>query len=511
MLTDYEAVKPSRRQEPRGDEAVRPFAATNQDDLHATNRANEDESAASENFIASRRKKSDRKKRSRKSQTSVPAEKWIARRGHALSFVGLFLFTGFVYFRPYEFISLPGIADGAQYLAILTLMAFLPSQLATEGNLTARPREVNLVLLLALAAMLSIPLAINPGEAWENFLEFGKVIVMFVVMVNVVRTEGRLRWMILLSLLVSIVMSVAALSDYAAGRLAMGGTRVKGIIGSLFENPNDMALHLVTMMPLAVCFALGRRGALKKLIYGAAALIFIAAIVVTFSRGGFLGLVVTSGVLAWKLARKNRVLVVALGAVLMLGFVVAAPNEYGGRLLSMFGGDTTGSADARMGVLKRSVLVALRYPLFGVGIGNFYYKSLRDQVSHNSYTQVASEIGMFALVVYCLFLITPLKRLRKIEDETLGKKPQARFYYLSVGLQASLVGFMVTSFFASVAYLWYVYYLVGYAVCLRRLYGLEAEREEGRGSGGAKEFERADAHDGFQSVGAVEGLKGATA
>ena len=36
---------------------------------------------------------------------------------------------------------------------------------------------------------------------------------------------------------------------------------------------------------------------------------------------------------------------------------------------------------------------------------------------------------------------------------------------------------MVCSFFASVAYLWYVFYLVGYAVCLRRLYESETGRE----------------------------------
>jgi hypothetical protein len=29
---------------------------------------------------------------------------------------------------------------------------------------------------------------------------------------------------------------------------------------------------------------------------------------------------------------------------------------------------------------------------------------------------------------------------------------------------------MVSSFFGAVAYQWYVYYLVGYAVCLHRLY-----------------------------------------
>jgi hypothetical protein len=33
---------------------------------------------------------------------------------------------------------------------------------------------------------------------------------------------------------------------------------------------------------------------------------------------------------------------------------------------------------------------------------------------------------------------------------------------------------MVSSFFLSVAYAWNVYYLVGYAVCFRRIYEAEA-------------------------------------
>ena len=60
--------------------------------------------------------------------------------------------------------------------------------------------------------------------------------------------------------------------------------------------------------------------------------------------------------------------------------------------------------------------------------------------------------------------------------ETFGAKANSHFYYLAVGLQASLVGYMVCSFFASVAYLWYVYYLVAYAVCLRRLYESETAK-----------------------------------
>ena len=469
-LTDYEAVRPSRRLEPRGGAAAAPPDAPAEAETPGAGQGGR-----------ARRKAKGPGGRATAAAAEVRAEPWVARRAHAFAYAGLLLFTAFIYFRPYELFSLPALSDGAQYLAVLTLMAFLPAQLAAEGNLTARPREVNLVLLLLVAALLSIPLAVSPFEAWESSLEFGKVVLMFVVMVNVVRTERRLRWMILLALAASVVMSVAALNDYRAGRLAVAGTRVKGMIGGLFENPNDLALHLVTMVPLAVCLMLGRRGPLKKLLYGLTALLMAATVVVTFSRGGFLGLMLASGVLAWKLARRNRVLVVALAAVALAVFVVAAPSEYGGRLSTIFGGDATGSAGARQELFWRSLIVSLRFPLFGVGLGNFHFKSIREQVSHNSYTQVSAEMGMAALAVYCLFMLVPLRRLRAIEHETLGVKEHARFYYLAVGLQASIAGYMVSSFFASVAHLWYVYYLVGYAVCVRRLYALGAHGEAQKG------------------------------
>jgi hypothetical protein len=73
--------------------------------------------------------------------------------------------------------------------------------------------------------------------------------------------------------------------------------------------------------------------------------------------------------------------------------------------------------------------------------------------------------------------------MRKIEQETFESRERTRIYYLAIGLQASLIGYMVSSFFGSVAYLWYIYFLVGYAVCLHRLY--EAK-------GAEKVFARAD-------------------
>jgi O-antigen ligase len=394
--------------------------------------------------------------------------------GHALSYAGLFLFTIILYFRPYEYLSSgQWLASSASWTAILTLIIFFPSQLALEGNLTVRPREVNLVALLCVAGLLSVPFAISPQEAWDTFNDtFIKALLIFLVIVNVVRTERRLRGLFFLTLAVSCVISFNAVRDFAAGKVAVEGYRVAGSIGGMFGNPNDMALHLVTVLPIAVALAMSARSIIMKLVYWGVAALMVAGTTVTYSRGGFLGLIFVVAVLAWKFGRRNRIavmLVLLVGGVL---FMALAPGNYGLRLASIFvpGLDPNGSRGTRQDLLQRSIIVALRYPLFGVGMGNFHYRALQEQVSHNAYTQVAAEMGLTACVIYVKFLLSPLKRLRLIERLTLSPRKASPHYYIAVGLQASIVGYMVTSFFASVAYHWYVYYLIGYAVCFRRLY-----------------------------------------
>jgi O-antigen ligase len=203
-----------------------------------------------------------------------------------------------------------------------------------------------------------------------------------------------------------------------------------------------------------------------------------AATVVTYSRGGFLAMAAAMAALGWTLGRRHRLAVVSAVGVLGLALLVLAPGGYGARIFSIYDHnlDTLGSASARQALLMRSALVAVRNPLFGVGMGNFSHVSFRNQVTHNAYTQVAAEMGAAAFVIYLLYILTPLRRLRAIVRETFDERRTSRFYYLAAGLAASLVGYMVASFFASVAYYWNVYYLVGYAVCLRRLY--EASRAE---------------------------------
>jgi O-antigen ligase len=237
-----------------------------------------------------------------------------------------------------------------------------------------------------------------------------------------------------------------------------------------------MAMHLVTIIPIAIALAFATRGIVRKIIFIVSAAVMMAAIVVTYSRGAFIGLLAALGFLAWKLGRRHRLAVLVLGTIVVAGFLALAPGNYSVRILSIFipSLDPVGSSSARQGELTRSLLVALRHPLFGIGMGNYAAEmSFRGLVTHNAYTQVAAEMGMFALVLYTMFIVTPLRRLGQIARETFAGRSDSRYYYLAVGLQASLLGYMVSTFFLSVAYLWYGYYLVAYALCLRRMYESE--------------------------------------
>lgn len=404
----------------------------------------------------------------------------LLKHGHAFSYAALFVFTSILYARPAEFYPSPLTASIALLVGIATLGFYIPTQLSLEGTLTARPREVNLVLLFCLTGLLSIPFAINPQEAWAEFSgTFIRCIVIFIVMINVVRTEARLKGLLFLALASSIWLSVEAINDYRLGLMTVEGYRAAGRGTGIFGNTNDMALHLVTILPISVALLFGSRGVVRKLLYGACAAVMISAIVLSYSRGAFLGMVVVLLFIALKLGRRRRVEI----ALAVLGFAAAivllAPDKYGSRLLSIVipSLDPEGSADSRRGELFRSIYIALRHPLLGIGMGNYQPEmSYKGLVTHNSYTQVASEMGMTALACYTMFIVTPLKKLAQIGRETFETRRDSRFYYLALGLQASLLAYLVSSIFLSVAYVWYVYYLVAYAVCLRRLYESETGR-----------------------------------
>jgi putative inorganic carbon (HCO3(-)) transporter len=381
-----------------------------------------------------------------------------------------------VLYRPYELVpGLGFLASTAFYFALATLLIYLPSQFASDGNLTIMSTDVKAVLALAFIALITIPIARDPARAWATFNEpFIKAVIMFIVMVNVIRTRRRLMQMMWVSISVAIYLSWASIAMYMEGKFTVDAYRVGVDVGGLFGNTNDMALHFVMMTPLVIALGIGATSKIWRVVYFASAALFVGANMVTFSRGGFLGLVAAVAVLAWKIGRKHRFNVAVASLVAGFLVMVAAPGNFGLRMLSIFVPELdNGSNDQRRELLERSLVVTARNP-WGIGIGNFPLVGIHDRETHNAFTQVSSELGLLGLAAYLVFIISPFRKLRAIERTLFNSQEHAWYYYMSIGLQASIVGYLVSSFFGSVAYNWFIYFLIAYAVAFRRIYSIES-------------------------------------
>jgi hypothetical protein len=159
-----------------------------------------------------------------------------------------------------------------------------------------------------------------------------------------------------------------------------------------------------------------------------------------------------------------------VGVVAAVALFVSSPS----RVFTIFdasGGNLSAaeSATARWGLVKRSIEVMGANPIrwmFGVGMENFHIVSNREYVNHNAFLQVFNELGLPALIFYVLFLFSVFRITGLISERYRKARGYRQVWLTAITIQAALVAYTVGSVFASVAFLWYVYYPAAFAVCL---------------------------------------------
>ena len=421
-----------------------------------------------------------------KSDNAAQANEPAAKRGASrVAFAGLFLFTMMLYVRPNDLI--PGAFETFQIVkivAIFTVIAYVGSQVSRGKGLTVWPLEMKMLAVIVLLAIAFTPVAVSPQTSIETLTDsFFKVVTIFVLMMNLIDTRARLRSFMKLLIFCGVFVAASAVLNYFRGATALNNSgelvRIAGY-GTFFSNRNELAIAVKLIMPFAVVYGLTSRG-LKRIVFFAAAALLAFAVVVSFSRGGFLGLVAIGGVLMWKAGRGRRFVTVCAGVVIACAFVVAMPSGYGDRIFTILNTnqDKTNSAQERQELLERGLDVIAHHLIIGVGVGNYGIYSIRKLVAHNSYIETAAELGLAGFVAYLVLIFAPLRSLRRIERDTYARRAawsdtDRETYFISVGLQAVIISYAVCSFFQSAQYTWYLYYLVAYTVSLRRIRAAEA-------------------------------------
>ena len=401
---------------------------------------------------------------------------------HRLAFAGLFLFTLILYLRPNDlFFGLLGAFPVAKLVAIFTLLVYAGSKLSQGERLTIWPIEMKMLAGIVMLGVLHTPFAYWRAGSFALLTDtFLKVAIVFALMINLLDTRKRLQSILKLVVICGTVIALGTITALG-GKAVAEGDRITGLVSGQFGNPNDLATALNILLPITVALALSRKGRMR-IFYFACAAVITFGVVISFSRAGFLGLSAMGGVLLWKVGRNNRV-VTTLVFLLAAGiFVAALPSGYTDRLFTIVHTekDGTGSAQERQQLLAQAIELAANHVVFGVGMGNFSVYSLHNRAAHNSYLEISAELGLAGLIAYLTIIFAPLRRLRRIEAQTaFARTPEEReMYYLSIGVQAAIVAYIVCSLFSSIEYYWYLYFPVAYAVSLNRIREFEMKEEK---------------------------------
>lgn len=405
----------------------------------------------------------------------------VKQGSYLLAFIFVWCFTLVLYLRPNELF--PKFFEEypiplAKIFALTAPAIFFFSRAIGGERLFLWQRELQMAFAILGLAVLFYPFSIDKADTWRELSDlYLKVVLMFGLLIATLDSRARIYWMMRLVVLCGGWIALDSILKFKAGELSEKSQRIAGTVGGMFSNPNDLATTFGMLLPLAVVLLVVSRGP-SRVLYGFCIVLFGMATLITFSRGGFLSLVAVAGVMLWKFRRRHRAIPYVAAGMLVGVLFLGMPGGLGDRLWTIVkpDSDATGSAQERRDILKRGLLIAARHPITGIGLGTFHIQSINERRAHNSYLEIAAELGLMGLLAYLVLLFNPLKALWKIEKETVGERDRRSFenYVLSVGLQATLVAYYANSFFASIQYQWFVYYPIAYAVGLRLIY----EREQ---------------------------------
>ncbi|MEM7033640.1 MAG: O-antigen ligase family protein, partial [Chloroflexota bacterium] len=220
------------------------------------------------------------------------------------------------------------------------------------------------------------------------------------------------------------------------------GPRVGGTIGG----PNTASSYLgLVLAPTISMLLIPVQNKVKFLAMGAAGLGAVGMIV-TLSRGGWIAMIVSVGLLfalMWYRGWMSLAIPIAIGFV---GLVIAI--GFSEMLIERLTGDDNGSADARMPLMMIAFRIISAYPILGIGSNNFATVMMDYAYSdstiiwlyivHNKYLLEWAEVGTLGFIGFIWFLWATLY-------SGIRAWMQANRFYspLALGLAAGITGHMI--------------------------------------------------------------------
>ncbi|NLP18576.1 MAG: hypothetical protein GX376_05695 [Firmicutes bacterium] len=360
-------------------------------------------------------------------------------------------------------LSLPFLPNLAFLLLLALVLAVFILGLLAGDNLSLRlpdnPFLYLFLFLLFMSSVTSVTLGFSLREILLHILGWGLMVAIYTSLTQRRRVE-----LFLLALMAgAVLVSLYGIYGYYVGVPGESGwvdaamhpeLTVRAF--STFGNPNVLAEYLVFLIPFSLGLAWCQGSWGWRLLFVGGAGLQMLCLLLTMARSGWIAL--GAGLAVFAILLDRRLLVLGMGLGLLSVPLLLRSGVLLRRILSIF--TLRDSSNAHRIVVWRETLVMIReFWATGVGLGHRAYRFLYPYFafdrskfpfhSHNTYLQVAVEVGLFGLLALLLYLGSVYKG-------TLGQALQEKDPFgraLLAAAAASLTGMLVFGLFESIIYL----------------------------------------------------------
>ena len=346
----------------------------------------------------------------------------------------------------------------------VTLLSYIAKLLIGKRAIKFRLIDGAVVLFALLFLMGGIVSAGDVASTQSAIIYFALLSIYFLT-VNLMNTHQWLERCIYAIAIPSILISIYGIVNYAANK--MPASWVDGIMFSnitnravsVFDNPNILATYLILTAPF-VWVLVCRKGMSPKgrALAAAASISSLICIILTWSRGGWLGLILGAIVFClinYKYTLKYLLIVLISSPI----WYKLIPNDVMSRFLSI-GNLSDSSTYYRLFTWKGALKLFKDHLLGGIGVGEsafvqmyplYAYIGIEATVHcHNLFLEIAVELGVIALVVFLLIMFMTLQK----GFETLKKTSNLQ---VNAFVSAAISGILAALAHGMVDYIWYNY------------------------------------------------------
>ncbi|MBV1871592.1 MAG: O-antigen ligase family protein [Gammaproteobacteria bacterium] len=388
-------------------------------------------------------------------------------------FVLVLLLVALEYLRPQDFFPflmpfrIPGL------VALMLIIYWLLNERIT--SLFRYPlTKLNMYFLFLTG--ISVMYAVNTFYPYKIFFQ-EILITASVVMptILIVNSVDRVRKFLSFWVLVHLVLALIVLSKGGRGP------------GGFLSDENDVALALIMGLPYAAYMYGYEKRKKYKFLFGLTAVVSVLAIAVSFSRGGFLGLVCVLAFM-WLISKnKSKYLLISMLMVVIAGstLLTVLPEGYFDEMKTSTDAGT-GTGHHRIMSWDIGLQMFYRNPVLGVGAGNYPWnveryenfseiwrsantRSFSGRQSHSLYFTLIPEFGLLGIILYLVIFRRMYKIIRPIAKSDPSEVDKELIVFAKA-IAVSIVGFLSAGAFISVLFYPHFWHLIANITVVANVY-----------------------------------------